>query len=199
MKIYLIRHGETDWNLEGRLQGREDIPLNEKGREQAAFSGRALRDSNIRLVLTSPLSRARETAEIIAEIIGVNHVFIEEGIIERDFGSLSGQTYDREKHFDTFGTEKDMEPLEVLKKRLLQCIRGWAEETNEGNILMISHGAAINAVISSLTGGEMGSGKTRLKNACISVIEYKDRELILERYNIAAEDFVENNCDTRRI
>ena len=65
MKIYLIRHGETDWNLEQRLQGAMDIPLNENGIELARETARGLRDVPFDVIYTSPLRRARQTAEII--------------------------------------------------------------------------------------------------------------------------------------
>ncbi len=191
MKIYLIRHGETNWNLEGKLQGREDIPLNNTGRQQAAMCGQALQGLNIKAILTSPLNRAKKTAEIIADTIGVQEVIVEEGLIERDFGTLAGVTYDKRKYFDTFGVEEGIEPWDLLQKRLLDCIRNRAEEFRKEEIIMISHGAAINSVVSALTAGEMGSGKTRLKNACINVICYKDGDLSLEQCNLTAEEYME--------
>lgn len=193
MSIYLIRHGETNWNLEGKLQGREDIPLNETGREQAKLCGQALQRLNIRTIFTSPLSRAKVTAEIIAEHIGGKDVIVEPGLIERDFGALAGVTYDKKKYFDTFGIEEGIEPWDQLQKRLLDCIRNRAEEYRSEDIIMISHGAAINSVLSALTAGDMGSGKTRLKNACINVIRYQDGDLALEQYNLTAAEFININ------
>ena len=72
MKIYMIRHGETDWNRELRLQGREDVPLNAAGKIQAAVCGDALKGLGIQAVFTSPLSRARLTGEILAGRIGLD-------------------------------------------------------------------------------------------------------------------------------
>ena len=65
MKIYFIRHGETDWNKDGKLQGRVDIPLNEEGRHVAELTCEALKEEHFDIAFTSPLSRAYETAEII--------------------------------------------------------------------------------------------------------------------------------------
>ena len=67
MKIYFIRHGETDWNTEIKLQGRTDISLNENGRKVAKWTRDAMRDIMFDVAFTSPLKRARETAEIILE------------------------------------------------------------------------------------------------------------------------------------
>ena len=85
MRIYLIRHGETDWNLEGKLQGREDIPLNDNGIQQAIICGQAFKGRKIKAILTSPLIRAKRTAEIIAEMSGIKKVIVEDGLIKMIF------------------------------------------------------------------------------------------------------------------
>ena len=71
MKIYLLRHGETDWNIEGRLQGRMDIPMNESGKEQIKAIGQFLKDSGfcVGRIISSPLLRAKQTTEIISKTI----------------------------------------------------------------------------------------------------------------------------------
>lgn len=190
MNIYLIRHGETDWNLEGRVQGREDIPLNDTGRSQTRKCQEALQNTGIKAIITSPLIRAVETAKIIANDDDSIELIIDEDLIERDFGELSGMTYDRHKYFDSFGHEETIEPMEKLSKRLIDCIHGYATKYYDNDIIMVSHGAAINSVIMVLTDGEEGSGKTRLKNACISILTYKDNQLSLGSYNLSAEEFV---------
>lgn len=190
MRIYLIRHGETDWNLEGKLQGREDIPLNDNGIQQAKICGQAFKEREIKVILTSPLIRAKKTAEIIAEMAGINQVIVEEGLIERDFGILAGVRYDSKKYFDTFGIDEGIEPFEDLHQRMIRCIKENAELYYDDDIIMVSHGGAINSVISVLSAGELGSGKTRLKNACISILKYQDGKLELELYNLTAEEFL---------
>lgn len=89
MKIYMIRHGETDWNVIKRLQGRSDIPLNEAGRELAKRTGEAMRDIPFTRVYTSPLKRARETAEYIKGKRDIP-VIIDERLIEMNFGEYEG-------------------------------------------------------------------------------------------------------------
>lgn len=189
MKLYLIRHGETDWNLQGRLQGREDIELNETGILQAKLCGQAFRDKHIKAVVTSPLKRASRTAEIIRDTILAETLIVEEGLIERDFGKLSGQTFDKKKHFDTFGIDEGIEPWEKLCTRLMGCLKKYGEAFDGEDIILISHGAAINAVLAVLSNGEFGSGKTRLKNTCINIISFKEGILKLEHYNLTAEEF----------
>ena len=98
MRVYMVRHGETDWNLDGRVQGREDIPINNNGIKQAIDTAGAFHDKNIELIITSPLIRARKTAEIIADKLGGQvEVKVDDGLIERDFGIRSGMTIDKKK------------------------------------------------------------------------------------------------------
>ncbi|MBH1940540.1 histidine phosphatase family protein [Mobilitalea sibirica] len=189
MKIYLIRHGETDWNLQGRLQGREDIALNDNGIHQAKRCGQAFKDKEIKAVITSPLIRAKKTAEIISENISVDHFIVEEALIERDFGAIAGLTFDKRKHFDTFGKDEGIEPWEKLSKRLMDCIDQYAMIYPQDEIIMVSHGAAINTILAVLSNGEIGSGKTRLKNACISILECKNEKIYLRDYNLTAQEF----------
>lgn len=190
MNIYLIRHGETEWNRIGKVQGREDIPLNDTGRSQAKECAKALQGSGIRTIITSPLSRAVETAKIIADDDDRIEIILDEDLIERDFGELSGMTYDRKKYFDNFDQAKAVEPMDVLSKRLINCIRRYAEKYLNQDIVMVSHGAAINSVLTVLSKGEQGYGKTRLKNACISILTYKNNDLHLGPYNLSAEEFM---------
>ena len=91
MRLYIMRHGETAWNVLRRFQGRSDIPLNEKGIELARVTARGLADVPFDLGFTSPLSRARQTAEIV--LAGREVPLTEEPrIIEIAFGRYEGQT-----------------------------------------------------------------------------------------------------------
>lgn len=198
MNIYLVRHGETDWNLKGKLQGREDIPLNDNGIIQAKLCGETFKNNklNIKAIISSPLVRAKETARIISELLGIKEVVIEESLIERDFGELSGLEYDKNKHYDTFGTEEGIEPFDELCSRLIHCIKQYGKEHIDGNVIMVSHGAAINAVISYLTSGEKGSGKTRLKNGSINCITFEDNsQLKLTLINVSPDEFNRKMAD----
>lgn len=90
--ICLIRHGETAWNSEGRLQGREDIPLNDRGRDQARKLADALAADRWDLLVSSPLRRAWETATIIAARLGLPEPLAIPELMERDYGAASGPT-----------------------------------------------------------------------------------------------------------
>ncbi|MDF2906169.1 MAG: hypothetical protein K0R34_1490 [Herbinix sp.] len=190
MKIYLIRHGETDWNRQGRFQGREDIPLNENGIMQAKQCGTALTEEQFRAVITSPLSRARRTGEIIAELLGIDQFVIEEDITERDFAKLSGMTPKEREAFYASGEKDDKEPFEKLSERMLESLKRYAEQFPSDNIIMISHGASINSVLSVLSGGNTGTGKILLKNTCINIIHYENGQFSLEEYNLTPEEYL---------
>ena len=90
MHIYLMRHGQTDWNIVHRMQGRSDIPLNATGLKQAKTAAHGMDKLPIDRILTSPLRRARQTAQAVAVGRGIP-VLVEEGIVEMAFGALEGQ------------------------------------------------------------------------------------------------------------
>lgn len=189
MDIFLIRHGETDWNLQGRFQGREDIPLNQTGIWQAERCGKALNEEQFQAVITSPLSRAKRTAEIIAEHIAVENVIVEEGITERDFSKVSGMTPKEREVFYASGEEDDKEPWDHLCHRMITNIKKHAE-LYKGNIVMVSHGASINAVLAVLSEGKTGTGKIILKNTCINILHYERGQLELKEYNLSVEEYL---------
>ena len=94
MRVLLARHGQTDWNAAGRIQGASDVPLNERGREQAAaLAGRVLDAGAISAVYTSPLKRARETAEIIGRRLGLEPVPVA-ALTELNFGDWEGCSWE---------------------------------------------------------------------------------------------------------
>lgn len=91
MTLYLARHGQTEWNRDGRMQGRLGGPLTETGRAQAVDLAAAARALGVRRLLTSPLPRAVETARVVAAALGVDPVMRDE-LVETDFGECSGLT-----------------------------------------------------------------------------------------------------------
>lgn len=89
MKLYIARHGETQWNVENRVSGRTDIPLTERGLEQARLLAQSAAGKGIEVILCSPLLRARQTAQAVSDAIGVP-IEIDERLIELDFGIFEG-------------------------------------------------------------------------------------------------------------
>jgi probable phosphoglycerate mutase len=89
-RIYLVRHGETQWNLTHRFQGRTDVPLNQEGRNQPRALALTLKDQPLMAIYSSPLVRAVETARFIKEFHPSTPLFEEEGLIEMDLGEFDG-------------------------------------------------------------------------------------------------------------
>lgn len=191
MRILLIRHGETDWNRQGRFQGREDIPLNETGIEQARLCGEALKGEHFAAVITSPLKRAKRTGEIIASCVECNNIIVEDTIIERNFAKISGMTYEERDAFYASGQDDEKEPWDVLCNRVMKALAKYAKKYPRDSIIMVSHGATINAALSILSGGEIGSRKTKLKNACISILYCENGHIELGPYNLTGEEYLD--------
>jgi uncharacterized phosphatase len=184
MTVYLIRHGETDWNRALKLQGREDVPLNADGLRQAEACAAALKTLPADCVLTSPLQRAKVTAQIIVDTLGAP--FYTDGrLIERDFGALSGFSLkDRAAYI---ATVRDAgEPLDAVADRMLEAIGEYGKKFPR--IVAVSHGASINAVLARCSGGEIGSGKTLLLNTGVSRLSHRNGRWQVDFYNVPAEE-----------
>lgn len=190
MRIYLVRHGETDWNKQQRLQGREDVPLNESGKEQARICGEAIKELSIDLIVTSPLSRAKDTAKIIGTMIGKQEVIVDENLIERDFGEASGMTY-REKN-DTYSNRNipGYEETPLVLKRMQAAMYQYATQYPDGTILMVSHGGTMNALLTSVNEQCPKFEMTRLHNTYVSVLEIEGEEVNLMDYNLEPNQLV---------
>lgn len=180
--IYFIRHGETDWNAAQRIQGRTDIPLNAMGRQQAAASAAHLKESDWDILITSPLSRAKETAEIINTELNLPLVEMEE-FVERGFGQAEGLTLaDRAAIFPD-GSYPGQEEWSDLIQRVLNGLETIHRTYTDHNVLVVAHGGVINAILSELSKGEIGSGKTKLTNASISHIHFHEKQWQIRDFN----------------
>ena len=188
MVIYLVRHGETDWNRQNRLQGIEDIELNETGHEQSVACAGAFADIPIGCILSSPLKRAKKTADIIAENLGITQVIVDQDLTERDFGKLSGLTLAERQALLDSKEDPCQEPFEILVERFMGGLWRYVRGSAYDNILVVSHGASINAVLSHLSGGEIGTGKTVLKNTCISKLSCTQAHMNIDFYNLTPNE-----------
>lgn len=182
-KIGIIRHGETEWNRLTKLQGREDIQLNQRGVDQARLVGEYLQNEEWNAVFTSPLLRAKETAQIISAIIGIDEIIVEDDFIERDYGSGSGLTLkERQAKFPNREYE-GLEDWSLVRDRMLNSVIRLAEEHKHSNFLIVSHGGAINSLLYSLSDGQYGSGITKLYMGSISMLNFKEKTLTVDYYN----------------
>lgn len=174
--ICLIRHGQTDWNLQKRLQGREDVPLNETGRLQSAavadfFAQAKAKGMSVGAVCSSPLSRAKDTADCIAERLGVKSVVCER-LNERDYGNISGMTVEERRKAFPRGEnpQNNMESVPAAASRMLRAFDDILEISEGRTVVAVSHGGIINSVFSKLSFGEIGTGKTLTQNCSVSFI-----------------------------
>lgn len=184
IKIFIVRHGITDWNIEGRLQGRENTHLNEDGIRQAHDCGESLAGLNFKYILSSPLDRAFKTTEILTEYLDIKTVIVENQLTERDFGVLSGKKPAGRDIFNPGEDTQGIEPLDDVIERFKSVMLKYAELTND-SILVVSHGAIINAFLKFASDGEIGSGKTRLINAGVNIVEYDGEKFRVLGYNLS--------------
>jgi uncharacterized phosphatase len=165
------------------LQGQRDIPLNENGKLQALRCGMALKDGNWKAVFTSPLMRAKQTADIVAKCLGLQEIYKDSGLMERYYGKATGLTEEERKEIFPDDKYEGIEKWEELRDRVYGAVIKSADRFYPENIIIISHGSAINSILAELSNREIGTGKTLLKNACISMLTYKDSVLTISFYN----------------
>ncbi|WP_295612334.1 histidine phosphatase family protein [uncultured Lamprocystis sp.] len=162
-KLCITRHGETNWNIFGILQGWIDVPLNDKGRIQALELAQAMADQGFSGVCTSPLRRSAETAEIIAEAWGMPPPTAYEGLKERNFGLIQGQPKSElaeshpglyqeilrrnpAAHFD------EGESLDHFADRVIAALHEVAEQHVGERVLIITHGWVMDVITRHLSG-----------------------------------------------
>lgn len=166
-RIVLIRHGQTDWNFDRKYQGQTDIPLNDTGRNQALAAADVLREYAVEraeqdgafswdAVVTSPLSRARETGEIIARELDILLGETYDGMKERFFGTAEGQVVTKENWENLETSFENLETLADMEDRGIDAIKQVLVARENQNIIVVAHGLWISRVMTRLTGEEYG-------------------------------------------
>ncbi|MGY5764774.1 histidine phosphatase family protein [Brachybacterium sp. DNPG3] len=181
-RLVLVRHGQTDYNREGRLQGQVDIPLNAHGLRQAATLARTVAQDPPDLLIASPLQRAHETARIVGEATGLE-VATDEALLERSFGVWEGLQGDEirrrwpEQHAAWRGHRPvlgvGVEDRAEVGDRVAAACRRLASEHPGRTIMIVAHGAAITLGITRLLGLDADGfrGISGLENCHRSVLE----------------------------
>ncbi|MDR6904986.1 putative phosphoglycerate mutase [Agromyces sp. 3263] len=173
MLLALIRHGQTDWNLALRMQGRSDIPLNATGREQARLAASALAGEPWDVVVSSPLGRARETAEIIAAALGVPLGGTYDELLEQDFGVAEGthvsELYVRWPDREWAGKEPDDE----VGARGVRGLERIAHDHTAARVIAVAHGTLIRHTLAEISGHEPRH-YPKLENASSSYVDRAD-------------------------
>ncbi len=195
MKIYLIRHGETDANKKKSLQGRMDISLNEYGRELAKITAEGLKDINFDYIFTSPLKRARETAEIIRGNRKTAIIERDE-ILEISFGEYEGLCFSKDNftipdpEFMNFFTKPECyktapggESFEEVLERTGAFLQEllMSEAYRDKTILLSTHGCALKACLANVRKLPLEEfwGAGVHKNCAVSLVEVQDGQMVV--------------------
>lgn len=151
MELYIVRHGQTEYNVRNVYQGHEDIPLNKTGIMQAKETGKKFENIKIDAILVSPLIRARQTAKYICDATGIP-LTIKEGLIERSFGDMEGKPnredcnikmlLDYDKNYDIY----HVEPIQALFARVHDFLDTTIEEYKGKSIVLVTHGGVAQAI-----------------------------------------------------
>ncbi len=181
----LLRHGQTDWNINFLLQGVTDIPMNQTGIEQVKLAAQAIRAEDWDVVLTSPLSRARQTAEIIANQHGYTEIIEQELLIERSFGEAEGLSHEQWRakysNLDVIPGGESRTQLAERSRLLLETI---SKELAGKRVLAISHGALIRALITIASNNELPRDGERLGNASLNVVKHSENSWQVVNYSL---------------
>jgi len=184
-RILLARHGETEWNALGRLQGHTDIPLNEMGRSQARSLAAGVVGAGIEAVVTSDLARARETGEIVAAALGLGAPAIDPALRERRFGVFEGLTRVQcaANHPEAWRAWKEQttappggEPSTAAVARMAEVLARLAAGEG-GPMLVISHGGVMRLWLMDT----LGETVPLIANAAVYAIEHDGRRLRVRR------------------
>lgn len=181
-KIYLTRHGQTKNNLENRYTGWQNIPLNPHGFSQAESSAQSIKARNIDLIISTPLLRAKQTAEEFAEVLNCPLLVVEQ-LKERSCGLFAGKTKSevREEYSVSYKeyiegfTPPEGESIDDVKKRIFACMQSIICKHQNETILIVAHSfvsKVINAFLMNLDDEEMMNFK--LKNCEIVSYDPED-------------------------
>lgn len=205
--IYLVRHGETDWNRARRIQGSTDIPLNDTGRGQAARSGLLLARQSWDGIASSPLSRAFETGAIIAEAVGIDTGEIEvlDSLVERRYGEAEGLD-DREllRLFPGDTAVPGRERREDVAARVIPALvalaeryeHGRAADSADARLIVTTHGGVIRTVLNHVSPQRKYHRDIPITNGSVHSFRHVDGAIELVLFNDPIDiESVTDGCD----
>jgi len=156
IRLFLTRHGETEWNKEGRLQGSKESMLTELGVKQAELLSERLNDENIDVIYSSPLQRAYKTAEAVADRKELD-IIIDKNLSEMNFGEWEGLKHDEIKEisdqYDLFWNKPHLyetttgEGFSEFKERVIGSIRDIINKNDNKNVLVVAHAVVIKQIL----------------------------------------------------
>lgn len=157
MKLFIIRHGQTNWNIERKMQGFTDIELNETGIMQATNAREQINKCDIDLIICSPLKRTKKTAEIINKDKKLPIIY-DRDIIERGYGDLEGTYVNKEEDTEDYWNYNKNVKINHGESVVDICNRVWnfldklKEKYSEKNILLVTHGGTAKVINAYFTG-----------------------------------------------
>lgn len=205
-RLYLVRHGETEWNAMLRFQGQTDVPLSDRGRQQAELLGKRLSCERFHRFYASDLQRAYETAKIISEYHGLAIETFPE-LRELHFGAWEGLTNKEIKN--TYADELKRwwenplstripggETLGEMVERSVAAIKKIVDRHHGENVVVVSHGGAIRSIVGSVLEMDLNKyWRLRLDNACLNIIDFPEWEKgILMLFNDCSHLKTLDNC-----
>jgi broad specificity phosphatase PhoE len=193
LHLILVRHGETEWNVQRRYQGQSDVQLSELGRRQAVCVAERLAGQKIDVVYASDLKRAWETAQIIAERSGLG-VSSEPRLRELKFGILEGLTFDeaQEKHpeminawLDDFNnTPEGAETIALFNARIISLLDDLKGKHDEQVLLLVGHGGSLSEILRVVLGlSPEKRWYLEMENASLSEVSIAEEYVALKRLN----------------
>ncbi len=169
--IGLFRHGQTDWNIDLRLQGTADIPMNAYGISQVQRAAIEVAKHPWDLIISSPLGRAKETANILANHLGLENIIEDQLLLERAFGIGEGMLYDEwSQKFALLDQIPGAESTPEITSRAEKLLDEFHSKFTGKRILAVSHGALIRFVLQVVTNGEIPPKGERLENASLNIV-----------------------------
>jgi len=201
----LVRHGETDWNRERRIQGSTDIPLNDLGRDQARATGALLASRRWTALVASPLSRAAETARLIGEHVGLGDPEIEPRLAERDYGAAEGLTGPEiDALFPDGADVPGRESRAAVAERAVAALHDLAARHPGEAVIVVAHGGVIRSVLETI---DPGRYREPITNGSVHSFRHADGALELVAFDDPideqsifpfADDFEEQNALAER-
>ncbi len=193
-RIYLLRHGETAWNIEKVFRGRAEVPLTDNGRRQAKLAALYLKDKDIEAIYSSPLSRALETAQIVGDALNIE-LKVDDRLTGLNFGPWQGRPYDEiekeyPEQFRLYKTEPDLykipagETLDEAMQRGLDLLREIERRHPGSTVLLVTHRVIYKLMLLGILGLD-SSHFWQLKpdTASISMFTSKPKGYVLEKFN----------------
>ncbi len=186
-KLYITRHGQTEWNVEGRIQGRMDSKLTELGERQARWLGERLMTEDIDIIISSSSGRALRTAELVRGERGID-IIASDQLMEMHIGDWEGQLhYDVQLHspeeqknlwnfphlYKSSGGESFIQVMDRVKSEIERILLQYKDR----NLLIVTHAIALKAILAHFENKEIKDfwSGTNINSACLNIIEVKEK------------------------